>query len=75
MVDLGSISGGFIWLLFGAVLFGVLLPFLTAEAVLKVWDSRSPGKEPLKSTLGVAKKMLLGWLCTVPVYILSFYYF
>ncbi len=63
------------WLFLGVFLFGIFLPFATAQSVLKVWFSISPNRDADRNDqYGFWKKMVIGWVTLVPVYALSLYY-
>lgn len=65
------------WLFIGIFLFGLLLPFLAAQGVLRVWYSIgfAHSRDSRKSKLSFFKQLVLGWLVLLPVYTWSAYYF
>lgn len=73
---IGDIPWEMWWLFIGVFLFGLLLPFVSAQGVLKVWYSISHNQvKDGQEKLSFWWKVAIGWVTLLPVYIISFYYF
>lgn len=59
------------WIFLGIFFFGLLMPLVVAQGLLRVITSVRDGKVDINFW----QRLVLGWLVLVPVYVLSFYYF